>query len=421
MIKLGEPRCHMLAIAFALTLVISPSLSHAETPALTETMVLQAAMRASPDFQAVFRDSVEEKADAEQISRLENPSLQFDAVRTSAPGGDVNSYEWELEQPFKLSQLSGARSTLSRTMFERAELRRQHGLLQAFWNTKILYAQVWQYQQQAKLYSDFQKSARDTANHIGKAVKAGQTPISDGSLFSGDVAKFGSDLEKIEAQKAQLLLQLEKATGLNLSEAVLEKPHLKPFDDDIASLERQARQNASLVRLLETDLRAAERQKSVAVADGVGPQITPRLIYGRSPNANEDAVGVGIALSIPLWDRNQAERQKAEAARVYAQRQLDTLQSLPLSDRLERTVEAIKRIDRRIKSLEDEALPNYRKGFQQAQKSFNAGQTNAATLWQIRERLFETERDALDVTLEAVEARRILSLETGDMPQEIVQ
>jgi len=97
------------------------------------------------------------------------------------------------------------------------------------------------------------------------------------------------------------------------------------------------------------------------------------------------------------------------------------LQTLTLSERLARVIDALLRLDRRIDSLEKKALPHYRKGFSQAQKSFSAGQTDAATLWQVRERLFETEQDALHATLEAIEARRILSLETGAMPMDLVQ
>lgn len=409
-----------LILSMALAgMVLIPPLARAETPAVTEAQIIQAAMQASPDFQAVFRDAEGEKADAEQAARLANPTVDFSVERASAPGGNSNSYEIEIEQAFRLSQLTGRRAMLSHALFERAELRRQHGILQAFWNTKMLYAQAWQYQEQAMLYADFQKRAQDTAASINKSVKAGQTPVSEGSLFAGDAAKFGSDLEKIRARQAQILLRLEKAVGLNLAGKELEKPTLAAFNDDMAFLENQARHNASLVKLLEADLRAAERQRDAAFADSAGPEIAPRFIYGRTPDDRENTVGVGIALTIPLWDRNQSERRKAEAERIYARRQLDTLQVLPLSERLSRTLETIQRLDKRIQTLENEALPNYRKGFEQAQKSFSAGQTDAAALWQIRERLFNTERDVIEAMLEAIEARRILSLETGLMPQEI--
>lgn len=416
----------MKKIIFTLTLAgmaLLPSLAStrafAETQSITEAQVLSAAMQTSPDYQAVFKDAAFDKADAEQEGRLDNPTLELQSVRTSTPGDDTQSYDLEIKQPFKLSQLTGTRNSYANALYERAELREQHGILQAYWSIKTLYARAWQAQEQENLYADFQKRAQDVSNKINKSVKAGQTPISEGSLFAGDVSKFGSDLEKIKSESAQLRLQLEKATGLNLSDVMLEKPALPAVEKDIAALENQARQNASLVRLLETDLRAAERQKNAALADSTLPEIAPRFIYGRNPDENEDSVGFGVVLTIPLWDRNQSERQKSDASKLYAQRQLDTLQTLPLSERLVRIVDAVDRLDRRITALNDEALPNYRKGFTQAQKSFTAGQTDAAALWQIRERLFETEQEALDAMLDSIEARRILSLETGIIPQEV--
>lgn len=402
--------------AFVLVLTL-PHLAVADTQTMAESHILQAAMRSSPEFQAVVQNAAIEKADAQQVSRLQNPKLDLAAVRTSAPGDNSNSYDVEIEQPLKLSQLSGARTRLSDSLFERAEIRLQHGLIQAFWATKLLYAQTWQAQEQARLYADFEKQARKVATTINKAVKAGQTPISEGSLFEGDVAKFASDFERVKAQEAQLRLELERATGVALGDMTLEKPVLSPIDSDLATLEAQARQNASLVRLLETDLRAATYQQQVARTDGFSPEISPRLLYGRNSDQHENAYGIGISLTIPLWDSNQAERRKAEAAKDYAKRQLDTFETLPLANRLSRILEATQRLDRRIEALNGKALPNYRKGFTQAQRSFTAGQTNAATLWQIRERLFETEQEALNTTIDAIEARRILSLETGTMPQ----
>lgn len=398
-----------------------PSLARAEMRIVNETQIMQAAMQVSPDFQSVLRDEAIERADADQEGLLENPTIDFSTSRTSGNGSDSNNYDIEIEQPLKLSQLTGTRAMLASSLFERAEIRKQHGILQAYWNTKLLYVQAWQYQQQAKLYADFQKRARDTAASMNKSMKAGQTAVSDASLFAGDAAKFGSDLERIEAQKTQILLQLEKATGMTLNDAALENPALNQVGEDVAAFEKQARENASLVRLLEADLKAAERHRRAAIADSAAPQIAPRFIYGRADDGREDTVGVGVVLTIPLWDRNQSERRKADAERAYAQRQLDTLQTLPLSERLAGTLDAIRRLDRRIALLEQDALPNYRKGFSQAQKSFGAGQTDAAALWQIRERLFETERELLEATLDAVDARRILSLETGTMPQEAFQ
>lgn len=407
----------MMAVA---GMAFVPSLAMAQTATITEAAILQAAMQASPDYQSAYKMAADDKADAEQVGRLGNPTIEFNAVRTTAPAGEGTAYDVEVEQPLKLSQLTGTRALLSRALFEQAELREQHAILQAYWNTKMLYAQAWQYQQLVGLYDRFKTKAAGVADKVGKSVKAGQSPISEGSLFAGDVAKLGSDLERIKAQSAQARLQLEKASGMSLVDSELADPQQPAFTLDVAALEDEAKRNASLVRLLESDLKAAERQKYAALADSGAPEISPRFIYGRNPDQNEDSVGLGVVMSIPLWDRNQAERQKADAARLYAQRQLDTLQAVPLSRRLGDIVTSVKMYDARIDALERDALPNYRKGFEQAQKSFNAGQTEAAALWQIRERLFETEQEAIAAHLQALEARRILSLETGLLPREVV-
>lgn len=410
----------IIAALCAAGMTCAPLFVMAEAPAISEAVVLQAAIQASPDHQSAYKIAAEEKADAEQMGRLGNPTIEFNSVRTSAPAGDSTAYDIEVEQPLKLSQLTGTRARFSRALYEQAELREQHAILQSYWNVKILYAQAWQQQRLADLYGSFKTKAASIAGKVGTSVKHGQSPVSEGSLFAGDVAKLGSDLEQIKAQSATLRLQLEKASSMALADTRLADPQQPAFTLDAAALEEESRKNASLVRLLESDLKTAERQRQAAIADSSMPEISPRFIYGRNTDDNEDSVGLGVVLSIPLWDRNQAERQKAQAARVYAQRQLDTLQNVPLSHRLNSLVASIRMLDTRIAALEQDALPNYRKGFEQAQKSFNAGQTDAAALWQIRERLFETEQDAINAQLQALEARRILSLETGILPQEVI-
>lgn len=413
----------LLILTFA-GMALLPSLAFAKPnkpEMISEKQVIQAAMQSSPDIQGVMKDAANAKADAGQEGRLANPTAKFDAIRTSTPGDDINSFDVEIEQPFKLSQLIGTRVLLSNTLFEQASLREQHGMIGAIWNVRMLYADVWKLQEQERLYTEFKKRAEDVSAKINKAVKAGQTPISEGSLFQGDVAKFSSDLEQIKARQAQLRLQLEKSTGISLLGRELAKPELDAINADSAALEKIARENSSLVRMLETDLKAAERKRYAAVADSAGPEIAPRFIYGRNDDEKEDSVGIGVVLTIPLWDHNQSERQKADAEKRFAQSQLDSFQQMPLGERLSRILESIERLDRRIDTLGNDALPNYRKAFTQAQKSFGAGQMNAAALWQIRERLFETESQAIDAHLEALESRRLLSLETGTLPKEVTQ
>jgi outer membrane protein TolC len=408
----------LLFVFFAGVTVI-PSLAFAQKETVDEAQIFKAAMLYSPAFQAAFFNGEMERAHAEQEGRLENPTLDLSVVRKNNRGNNSHNYDVEIEQPLKISQISGARRALSNELFERASLREQHSMIQSYWEYKLLYAQAWEMQELVKLYQDFQDRARETSSQINQSVRAGQTPISEGSLFEGDVAKFGGDLEKAQAEFLRLRLMLEKATGIDLEGKDFAKPSLQEISEDLSSFEEEAYRNASLVRLLEADLRKAEKKGRAERMDAAGADIAPRIIYGRSPNDDEDVLGLGVVLTIPLWDQNQSERRIADAQKLYARRQLDTLQQVPLSQRLERILSMINRVDRRIESLEKEALIHYRKGFSQAQKSFRAGQINATALWQVREILFETEREALGVIIEAIEARRLLSLEVGLMPMNI--
>ncbi len=409
-----------VTVFFSLIIFALAVPSHALSAEITEDSVLKASMQHSPIYQAVLRNSAEEKADAEQVGRLQNPTIDFSRKNISTPGDDETATDIEIEQPLKISQITGTRLLLSNTLLKRANLRERHGLIQAYWDVKLLYAQTWQAQERVGILSRFLKQAVVTAAQIQKSVKAGQKPVSEGSLFEGDVAKFEGNLAQAQAEHSRLRTLLEKSSGISLEGDVkLQSPVLSSFPRDIADLEQKAKINASLVHLLDADMKAAERQKAAAVADSGAPEIAPRFIYGRNDDADEDAVGFGVVLTIPLWDRNTNERQKAEAAKRYAQSQLDSLQSVPLTQRLKRYLEDIERLDTRLEKLSNKALPNYRKAFSQAQKSFNAGQTDAVSLWQIRERLMQTEMEALTSTLEALNARQILSLETGIIPDEV--
>ena len=180
-----------------------------------------------------------------------------------------------------------------------------------------------------------------------------------------------------------------------------------------------AKEQSNLRNVVKSRIDAAERRLSVAEQDAALPEIGPRLIYSRSPDGDEKSYGVGIALRIPLWNQNDAERKRANAELRQAKSEADLFVNLPQKDLIDELQQSAAALQGRADSYFESILPGYRKSYELTRSMFRQGQADALEVWQVREKLLASENEALDALAEAVNARGALELELGGKLEEI--
>lgn len=392
-----------------------PSVASAES--LTLDQVIKESLQKNTSIYRVQREYEDKLANAAEAKVLDNPELNADAIRKKGEGG--TGAELELTQPLKLSQLTGSRLRYADSLTQVADTEQKYEILKVINETTVLYTQVWLLAERKKLYETYADDAEKMKKLVSASAGQGQTSPAASHLFSADAAKLHADANAVEAELRQVRTELARLTGRNYQAAELQRPAFAPVPDNADKLVTFAESRSNLRNVLKNRLQAAERRLSIAQQDATLPEIGPRLIYSRSPDGDEKSYGVGIALRIPLWNQNDAERKRANAELRQVKSEADLFAGLPQKEVIGELQQSATALQGRADSYFENILPDYRKSYELTRSMFRQGQADALEVWQVREKLLISENEALDAFAQAVNARGALELELGGKLEEI--
>lgn len=402
-------------IAVIAVSALLPTAAFAET--LTLEQVISDSLQKNTGIYRAQREYEDRLADAVEAKVLDNPELNADAIRRKGEGG--TGADLELTQPLKLSQLTGSRWRYADALTQVADTEQKFEILKVINETTSLYTQVWLLSERRKLYGSYADDAEKMKTLVSSSTKQGQTSPAASHLFSADAAKLRADANAVDAELRQARTELARLTGRNYQTVELQRPVFTPVPGDTDRLLTFAESRSNLRNVLKTRLQAAERRLSIAQQDATLPEIGPRLLYSRSPNGDEKSYGVGIALRIPLWNQNDAERKRANAELRQVKSEADLFSGLPQKEVIGELQQSASALQGRADAYFDDILPGYRKSYELTRSMFRQGQANALDAWQVREKLLTSENEALDAVAQAVNARGALELELGGKLEEI--
>ena len=384
---------------------------------LTLSQMVDLALKNTPGVAQARLDYENRLADGIEASTLEDPTVQVDITRKRRPDS-MTGTDIEIEQPLKLSYLSGARGNYAAALKSVATQEQKYEILRTISEARNLYMQYWVLSERRKLLSESATEAGKVAKAIGSSAHSGQTSQADYHLFHGDALKLKSDVKELDAELSKLRVAVSKMIGQSVIGEPA-KPEFKPVTANIEQMAAFAEGHANGRNILRAQAESAKKRLAVAEQDSSLPEISPRLIYSQAGGRDEESIGIGVALRIPLWDGNRAERQRARSELSHAQTRLDTLSRLPLQETLAQLQQSVLRSQERADSYWGEIVPTYRKSYKNASAMWSSGQLSALDLWQIRERLFEAEQTSLEAAADAYVARTELELELGGILEEI--
>lgn len=412
-----RPTLVAVAWAVALTLLDPARLSaDAQTP-LTLDEVIEGALQNSVGLSLVEQDYQAKLAGSTEASILDNPQLQTDVERNRGQRGAGVAVE--LTQPLKVSQLTGARWRYADLLRTAASQERQFAILKTINDTTALYMQLWLLQERRRLFDASAQDAQSMSKLVKAAANQGQTSDAAFHLFAADAVRLKSDAEFIDAELRQARTSLAKLTGRSFEQVSLQTPVFSPVPESTARLVEFAQDRANLRKIVKTQVDAAERRLSIANQDAALPELSPRLLYSQSPGGDQKAYGVGVQLSFPLWNQNDAERRRANADLRSVRAQADLLAAIPAANTIPDLQQSARSAAERADRYAQSVLPDYRRSYELTRSMFRQGQLNALDVWQVREKLYQTENDALQAVVDAFNARSALELELGGKLEEL--
>ena len=403
---------------FFLAMLIMAGMTPAHAgESITLDQVVNNAVQKSTGMFQLRKDYEEGLANSNEAKAFDNPEVQTDIIRKQGSGGTGLSVE--IMQPLKPSQMTGTRFRYARLLAQSADAGQQYALLKVINETTALYTRLWLMQERKHLIQDSARDAGTMSKLVHSSAHAGQTSVAAAQLFSADAAKLESDAFAMDAELRQARIDLTKLTGMSFRGAELQKPSFSQVPEDIQILVSFSRTRVNLRNLLNARVKAAQERVSGADQDAALPEFGPRLIYSRTPDGAEKDYGIGVQLRIPLWNQNNAERKRANAELNFERSQADLLAQVPPEQVIADLQQGAIAAQKRAGSYFNKILPGYRKSYELMHSMFRQGQADAFEVWQVREKLYQTENEGLDAVVEALNARGLLELELGGKLEEI--
>jgi outer membrane protein TolC len=381
---------------------------------------LRLALRQSPQIRRVNASLADRLATAREIEVLPNPELQLQmaiGANNTGPFDLAAGMENILMQSFRLSHF-GMRQAYSAALKNAANLEQQAEILGLLNDTVLQYYRLWMLQKREAFLSQSELEVRSVIARIEEALANQEIPMLEGALFKAEAVRFSVEHQSTQAERMQAQANLLEMIGSGWKEIRLLAPQLEPIPTDPLRLTKFARKRANLQRVLEQKLLAASRRHEVAEMD-IFPELSVQGIYDGGSGGSSGVWGAGVVVKIPIWDQNQAERDRAEAQRALAEAESQSLDRITFERIVEIRMKRAVATQERAEAYWNEVIPAYQKSYAAGRHLFDQGQANMMQLWQLQRQVAEANEKALEDTVAALAARSMLEQAIGGKIEEI--
>ena len=407
--------CGSVAHASAQVAVTSSSRAGAAT--LTLEQALRRSLRYNPEIAQLDAALADKLGRAIEAEVKLNPEFKVTGGYTSEIEGDGGEVEIELEQPLRPSDF-GLRKTYASALRVAANLEQQADVLRVLNNIAVIYYRAWSLQERAALLAAAQGQAGDVLSTIEQQLAAGQSDVSQRSIFEAETARFAAELLAVRGERAGALAELGRATGIAAAEMRLARPSF-PAIPSTGALAAFAESRSGIRRIALARRAAAAKSLTVARADAVFPEFAPGIVTSYGSRNEEAGFGISIAGRIPIWDRNQGEITRARGALEAADRELDSFDRVSLARSIEGRRQQVLNLQARADSFRDNVIPAYRAAYDAALAQFRAGQASTLQLFEVQKSLVEAQEKAFEYAVEALSARTQLEQLIGGRIEEV--
>ena len=403
--------------AAAQVAVTSSTVAGSGGATLTLANALRRSLRFNPEIARLDAALADKLGRAIESEVKLNPSFKVGGGYTSEEAGNGGAFELEVEQPLRPSDF-GLRKTYAAALRAAANLEQKADVLRVLNATALVYYRAWALQERTALLSGARAQAEDVLTTIEQQLEAGQSNVSQRSIFEAETARFAAELIAVRGERAGAQAELAGATGITAAELRLARPAFGPMPS-VASLNAFAMSRTGIRRIALARRAAAAKSLSVARADAVFPEFAPGI--GSSYARPERAVDVGVTISgrIPIWDRNQGEITRAKGALEAADRELESIDRVSFDRETRARRQQLLDLQARADAFRDKVIPAYRAAYDGTLAQFRAGQASTLQLFEIQKSLIEAQEKAFDYVVETLSARTHLEQHIGGRLEEV--
>jgi outer membrane protein TolC len=294
-------------------------------PPLTVEEAVSWAIRENPELLAVARETDAARVGVRSARALANPEITFAPGLTSRSGSDE---ELLVQQPLEVNGTRSGRADAARARLSERRARAVVGLRDLVFDTKVAYFELVRSQELESLADEMLRTAEEFDKNVRRQVEEGLRPGVDQIQTSVEASRARQELTRREGQVAIARAALNTLMGRAPDESI---GTLSPLTFEAVAVDRDALLEQALAARAEIAAEEASRQASLAQARVERAQGRPDLVphfRAESVVRGFEGVGVGLGISLPLWDygsrrgriREAESLADAQEARVAAAR-----------------------------------------------------------------------------------------------------
>ncbi|WP_394678181.1 TolC family protein [uncultured Sphingobacterium sp.] len=306
-----------------------------------------------------------------EVNLWKNPSSEsFPALI-----GNYGKYQQvaiELEQTIEMAGKRKKRVQLQLLEKENARLQFEELLRNLKYDLRSQCLELQILQEKEKLYNSQVDIFQTLANSYQNQWKEGNVSEMDYLRIQSESIAFGNKLNEIQQEKITKMNEVarylgDKGTALTISDTI-GIPHF--LQGKKQEWKMMALDNRSDYKIIHNELKKSDAQLKIEKAERI-PDLQVSMNYDRGGNIMRDFIGLGVAMDLPLFNRNQGnikiaklelEKNKVEIEqfRIDIEREIDFL-----SERLSNLETSLKTTDIGFDGKLDVALERYVRNFQQ--------------------------------------------------------
>jgi cobalt-zinc-cadmium efflux system outer membrane protein len=306
-----------------------------------------------------------------EVNLWKNPSSEsFPALI-----GNYGRYQQvaiELEQTIEMAGKRKKRVQLQLLEKENAQLQFEELLRNLKYDLRSQCLELQILQEKEKLYNSQVDIFQTLAKSYQNQWKEGNVSEMDYLRIQSESIAFGNKLNEIQQEKITKMNEVarylgDKGTALTISDTI-GIPHF--LQGKKQEWKTMALDNRSDYKIIHNELKKSDAQLKIEKAERI-PDLQVSMNYDRGGNIMRDFIGLGVAMDLPLFNRNQGnikiaklelEKNKVEIEqfRIDIEREIDFL-----SERLSNLELSLKTTDMGFDGKLDVALERYVRNFQQ--------------------------------------------------------
>ena len=389
--------------------------------------LIERALRTNQDLAAARLEIERARARLAQARLRPNPTLEFEqsSGRLVGAGGD-GELTVGASLPIEIYGRRGARINQAQIGIEasEAEVRNRERLLVS--NLLINYAEALGALRELEVTENLLELDLRTTRFIQIRVNEGDTPPLELNLLQAEVERLRSRRQLAEGRLQSAYTQLKLFAGIPFDEPLRLReqintaalPALPQTQEAAVDIALRTRPDVALSRIEEQVATAGLR----LVRAQSRPDLTAYSRYSQGRSVVDTSIGAfpqrdrsltfGVAIGIPLFNKNQGAKAEAEIAIRQAQARREFAERVVRGEILA-AYQRLEAASRAVQTLETAAIPRSTENVETFRKVYELGEIKITDLIAEQRRLLDTTRDLTEALTQRYRAQIELNIALG--------